>query len=381
MTVGSNLAGPGIESKEENGGVEEALEMTDLMKERYELTLERIREVENESLRDSALTDYFQTAARFLLQVEALRVFSEEELRKGRSFREMVRRYGVLFRDLLPGAYEESYVNPVYASARLGDGFGKILSFLFYEMKSLAYFAYENKWQDMLIRMELFLQIHAAFSCEEKETGGLPAYETVREIIYWFVMDYAETAAEKHIADLVKCADQGSVMEIFYELGLEDTAEELGRKLQVAGVRAMPVLVNFSILNAKWLWEDNWDEEEGLSQCVYDHREDMALFLDKGYVNRQLEVLRSVLERNKGNIGDVEGVVVLRRRLEEGRIIGERNVLHLGEGQRQLREKYCSKIRALQKTYLKEGKVWRVWAEKTDQGWNRIDWEIPRGAF
>ena len=54
-----------------------------------------------------------------------------------------------------------------------------------------------------MIRMELFSEVYAAFVYEEQENHRLPSYASIREILYWFVSDYADVAAEARVRELV----------------------------------------------------------------------------------------------------------------------------------------------------------------------------------
>jgi hypothetical protein len=63
-------------------------------------------------------------------------------------------------------------------------------------MRSLIGFTYEGRLDELVIRMELFSEVYAAFVYEEQENHRLPSYASIREILYWFVSDYADVAAE-----------------------------------------------------------------------------------------------------------------------------------------------------------------------------------------
>ena len=68
-------------------------------------------------------------------------------------------------------------------------------------MRSLIGFTYEGRLDELVIRMELFSEVYAAFVYEEQENHRLPSYASIREILYWFVSDYADVAAEARVRE------------------------------------------------------------------------------------------------------------------------------------------------------------------------------------
>lgn len=233
----------------------------DILQERYELANGRIRElaeelayVENEYL-SAITTDYFATVARYLsilLENSNACVAKDVTGRHDRAAGEK--------------AYERSYLNPSYAVEVLGKEHGSILSWLFYELHSLEPFVEAGHVQDIVIRLELFLEVYAAYTYEWRESGRLPEYETVRRIMYWFAFDYADVAAEQYVEEM---AGDVNAAEGIY---LNSASMLYGF---VPGV--------------------------GRRKASADHQADIAMILDKAYVSRRLEVFRTALEK-KGPI-------------------------------------------------------------------------------
>lgn len=176
-----------------------------MIKERLQLAAERIAEVEKEEILTEPYRTYFQkTAAFILLTVAAYEFVAGGEIKKA-SRSELKERNQVLYADILPPAYEQSYANPTYAEKVFGGEWGRLFSFLYTELRSLIAFAHEERDDRMVIRMELFLEIYSAFLAagEGQAPPMVPAYEEIKQIIYWFVSDYAEPAAEEKIAATV----------------------------------------------------------------------------------------------------------------------------------------------------------------------------------
>lgn len=171
--------------------------------ERFNLAIGRIGQIKSEHFGNEGLAKYFSKVADFLLLIEETRRFLLEGGLKKADLKELLARNHALYEDILPENYETSYANPVYAVKMLGEEFGAMLSFVYAEMRSLIGFTFEEELFELVIRMELFLEIYGAFVYEWQENGKLPQYESIRQIIYWFISDYADVAAEKRTAELV----------------------------------------------------------------------------------------------------------------------------------------------------------------------------------
>ncbi len=177
-----------------------------MVEERFLLALERIKEIKEETglnkeivekkegIMPEAFKGYFHKMADFLLlMADTYRYVAEGRLYLA-SLSELKEQNFKLYEDILPENYGESYGNPSYAAAQLGEEYGKLFSFLYAEFRSLIVFAYERKQEEIVIRMELFLEIYGSFTCALAETGKIPDYEAVRETVYWFVSDYTREA-------------------------------------------------------------------------------------------------------------------------------------------------------------------------------------------
>ena len=85
----------------------------------------------------------------------------------------MKQRNHALYEDILPENYENSFANPAYAVKMLGEEFGVLAPFLYTEMRSLIGFTYEGRLDELVIRMELFSEVYAAFVYEQQENHKL----------------------------------------------------------------------------------------------------------------------------------------------------------------------------------------------------------------
>ena len=155
--------------------------------ERYELALERIRQIPREDAVPLAFRDYFRKEALFLLDMEALRERLEQGAYQNASLEELRELNRQIYTDLLGDHYETCYGNPAYGAERFGREYGRLLGFLYAELRGMIVYAYENRRWDMLTGMELFLECYGMFQGEE-----IPTAEALRETLYWYVSDYSQ---------------------------------------------------------------------------------------------------------------------------------------------------------------------------------------------
>lgn len=175
---------------------------TEILKERYELVTDRIRDIRGEHFGSAGLEKYFAFCADFLLLIEDTRRFLEQGGLREAPLEELADRNLRLYADILPEHYAESYADPAYAKAQLGEAYGAELCFLYAELRSLIVFVHEGRLEELVIRMELFVEIYTAFAYGAEE-GQLPSGEDIRGKLYWFVNDYASDAALRRIQESV----------------------------------------------------------------------------------------------------------------------------------------------------------------------------------
>ena len=174
-----------------------------MVEERFLLAKERIQEIKSERILEEEYQKYFGKVAEFLVMVCDTYSFIMEDGLDSASLQELRDRNRSLYEDILPENYEHSYANPEYSVTSLGEECGKILCFLYAEMRSIIPFAYEKKLEEMVIRLELFLEVYSSFCCEKQESGQLPSCEALKETIYWYVSDYAREATDSKLRDML----------------------------------------------------------------------------------------------------------------------------------------------------------------------------------
>ncbi len=170
----------------------------DSLRERHSLAVERIRQIGTEETVKGACRDYFRTVAGFLLLTEELWDIVEKGQLDAYSLEQHQELNRRLYEDILPENYGHSYGNPAYAVEKLGEVHGKILSFLYTEERGLIVYAFEQRLEEMVVHLELFIEIYNCF--EQKES---PEYREIQQIIYWFVSDYSDLFAARRVREVL----------------------------------------------------------------------------------------------------------------------------------------------------------------------------------
>lgn len=334
------------------------------VEERYPLVMERIAEIPAEETVKPPFRDYFQQVAVFIMQMHKI----EQEIAAGtyyeKPLKELKEQNRKNYEDILPEHYKESYANPDYAVKTLGEDYGKLLSMLYAEIRRMTGYAAENAVYEMTIYGELFVEI---YNCFEDPEGTSP--EEIGKIIYWFFHDYSEVFVERNIvrqvnpeddffAGIIMQADLNDLRYLYryghyigenerkmaeflnrmpeeqiqamadtytegYRIGFEVTRKDLSKK-KVAEIY-YPIgferMVRAAIGNLKKLGLSvvvrRGDGRFGVSasspnpQYDFDHKADAAAFLDKAYVERRLECLRTSWEAHKEQAAGYAGPAVI----------------------------------------------------------------------
>ena len=165
--------------------------LDELLKERYELAKGRLSEICTETVVEEKFLDFFHKEAAFLLKTGTIL----ENDQKDFSMEELQSENRVLYEELFPENYGQCYGNPAYAARELGE-YGKAFSFLYTELRGAIAYAYEKKYWDYTVAVELFLEIYAAFEGEEK-----PSVKSTEDILRSYVNDYCQDMMEQRIAE------------------------------------------------------------------------------------------------------------------------------------------------------------------------------------
>ena len=193
--------------------------------ERYDDVIERIRKIPEEHALNAAFQAYFTVAAEFILLLDAfMKARTEGEL----PLPELQRWNAALYREAAE-RYEDSYLNPRVAVAKLGP-VGAELSALYMELQGLIPSAYQQDLEDIVCVLETFVQVYCMFTsaweeyrsacpqpaaapspamadvtpavCRNSATSdqtrtddwmaGIPEPKQLRDVLYSYAHDYSE---------------------------------------------------------------------------------------------------------------------------------------------------------------------------------------------
>ena len=328
---------------------------------RYELAIERIENIKGENTVSEKYRDYFRTLADFALLVDKLK----EKIENGEyykfSIEELVCWNTHLYDDVLGEHYKTSYANPAFATEKFGIEYGRLLSFLYTELRGVIPYAFEKKTEYLDILFELFIEVYNQFE-EENE----PEYEHVRQTIYWYASDYCDVFLADRIkeqidpednfaVDLIMNSDFNDVRYLYYygeyvsenekrtamhlnelpletiqkmadvytegyRIGFVNTGKNLSKKATVnirytlgferviriaienfrkMGLKPTIYRAGVSVLTKRQHLKIGYYGGIANKQYEYDHKDDQALILDRQFMERKLEVMRTTYEQYK----------------------------------------------------------------------------------
>ena len=328
---------------------------------RYELAIERIENIKGENTVSEKYRDYFRTLADFALLVDKLK----EKIENGEYYKFSIEELECwnthLYDDVLGEHYKTSYANPAFATEKFGIEYGRLLSFLYTELRGVIPYAFEKKIEYLDILFELFIEVYNQFE-EENE----PEYEHVRQTIYWYASDYCDVFLADRIkeqidpednfaADLIMNSDFNDVRYLYYygeyvsenekrtamhlnelpletiqkmadvytegyRIGFVNTGKNLSKKATVnirytlgferviriaienfrkMGLKPTIYRAGVSVLTKRQHLKIGYYGGIANKQYEYDHKDDQALILDRQFMERKLEVMRTTYKQYK----------------------------------------------------------------------------------
>ncbi len=165
-----------------------------MLEERYELSVNRIEQMREESEMDPPFLSYFHKTSSFLYELHKLYEKIEQGFMNTAIKEELKNQQKVLYGELERENYESSYANPAYAVRELGKDFGGILSFLYAEARAQIVSVYEQRKEELTIFNELFLEIYRLFIDKA-------SYKEIKDAIYWHMSDYAELTVRERVRE------------------------------------------------------------------------------------------------------------------------------------------------------------------------------------
>lgn len=154
--------------------------------ERYDDVIERIREIPEEHALSAAFQAYFTAAAEFILLLDA---FMKARTASKLPLRELQRWNAALYAEAAE-RYEDSYLNPRVAVAKLGP-IGAELSALYMELQGLILSAYQQDLEDIVCVLETFVQVYCMFTSAREDKEQVDTKQ-LRDVLYSYAHDYSE---------------------------------------------------------------------------------------------------------------------------------------------------------------------------------------------
>ncbi len=317
--------------------------------ERYELAMGRIAEIPEEKAVKGPAADYFEKLALFYLNPS--------------------------YEGTLPGKYEESYYDPSYAVKMLGAEYGAYLSFVAYESLNIIPFRAEKKIFDETILLELFLELYGLFlSAEGGEPEGKSVKNVIKSFVYDYMehsvalrireqidpsQDFAlkiimgsdltdisyldlfgeyvdddtrETAAfiaslpEEKIELMADTFTEGfrkgfivtnkdiskkSIVNIIYSLGFERVVKKAVENFKRMGLKTTLMRRALYAANRSSIVRVGYSGAVSNRQMEFDHRDDKAIFMDKAFAERKLQIIGKTYEEYKTYAGAFAGRAVM----------------------------------------------------------------------
>lgn len=357
-------------------------EENEAVRERYDLSMERIAAMEEEGPAEP-YGCYFKRVAAFIGQIRELvcQIEAGTEL----TLKELEERNRRLYGDVLPEHYGNSFANPDCAAERLGAELGQLLAFLYTEIRGDIAFAFEMRLEEITILNETFIEVCNLFEQAEAEGKGAPQPQEVRDILYWFVSDYADITVRWRIreavdpalsfaADIIRDSDLGDLRYLYrfgeyisdnerrlaefmnslpqetvdrmadtytegFRRGFEVMGRDLSKKRTVVieyhlGFERMirkamenfqkmgltPILYRAAVqsINRKAAGKRGYYGASPNKQYEYDHRYDSALYMGSAIRERKLAVSRAAYEEFKELAGGCAGPALVETFGEEG---------------------------------------------------------------
>ena len=382
---------------------------------RYELAIERIENIKGENTVSEKYRDYFRTLADFALLVDKLK----EKIENGEYYKFSIEELECwnthLYDDVLGEHYKTSYANPAFATEKFGIEYGRLLSFLYTELRGVIPYAFEKKTEYLDILFELFIEVYNQFE-EENE----PEYEHVRQTIYWYASDYCDVFLADRIkeqidpednfaADLIMNSDFNDVRYLYYygeyvsenekrtamhlnelpletiqkmadvytegyRIGFVNTGKNLSKKetvnirytlgfervIRIAienfrkmGLKPTIYRAGVSVLTKRQHLKIGYYGGIANKQYEYDHKDDQALILDRQFMERKLEVMRTTYEQYKALARRHAGPACMETFGEEPFTpVSKSEAVKLNDKQKEISLEYDSKSSQIVNSYI-----------------------------
>ena len=379
------------------------MEHLDIIFERYEIATSRIREIINEDTVSEPFKSFFCKASEFICKIDDLNSIIKSGEINDFSLDRLKELNKSLFEEIHGENYEESFANPEYAVKTLGEEYGKILCYIYTKNRGMIRNVYMGRLEEVVLQMELFTQIYNYFEDVEQLE-----YDNVYETVYSYEKDNTEIFTDlmiedrinpdnKFAVDIVMNSDLNDLRYLYkygehvgfnelkmaeflnslsqeeidrlakvytegYRIGFINTGKDISNKgtVDIRYSLGFERIIRSAIFNFKKMglepviYQVGYTTTSPNRQYAYDHRYDDALYLDKAYIKRKLEVSRHAYESRKQLAGKMAGPAVIE-------IFGEtpfepenkKQAYALSEEQQKLKSEYITEYQTMVQEYIK----------------------------
>lgn len=379
------------------------MEHLDIIFERYEIATSRIREIINEDTVSEPFKSFFCKASEFICKIDDLNSIIKSGEINDFSLDRLKELNKSLFEEIYSENYEESFANPEYAVKTLGEEYGKILCYIYTKNRGMIRNVYMGRLEEVVLQMELFTQIYNYFEDVEQLE-----YDNVYETVYSYEKDNTEIFTDlmiedrinpdnKFAVDIVMNSDLNDLRYLYkygehvgfnelkmaeflnslsqeeidrlakvytegYRIGFINTGKDISKKgtVDIRYSLGFERIIRSAIFNFKKMglepviYQVGYTTTSPNRQYAYDHRYDDALYLDKAYIKRKLEVSRHAYESRKQLAGKMAGPAVIE-------IFGEtpfepenkKQAYAFSEEQQKLKSEYITEYQTMVQEYIK----------------------------
>ena len=374
-----------------------------IIEERYQIAIDRIRQIKTEELVEKQYVWYFQTVSEFILKLD----FVSGEIKQKRfdsyTLEQLEKLNKELYQEIYRENYDSSFANPAYAVKCLGEEYGRILCYLYKKIRDLTGSIYRDEMEIVTLRMELFIEVYNMFEDEDELR-----YDNLKDILYSFEkdnteifmeysVDYAVNPDNQFAVDIVTKSNLSDERYLYqygehvganeikmakylnsldqekidllahvytdgYRRGFENAGKDLSVK-ETVDIRynlgferiVKSAIADFEKMGLKpVIYPGGYQTTMPNKQYWFDHKFDEALYLDKAFVKRKLEVARQAYEERKDIAGKMAGPAVIE-------IFGEnpfepenkKEAPALTEEQQKLSVRYRTEYLQIVQTYIK----------------------------
>ncbi|MFP4698388.1 MAG: aminopeptidase [Eubacteriales bacterium] len=374
-----------------------------------------VRETEPERPEKPAFRHYFNRVGNFIKMLVDLEKVLDVNYFEEQSFQELEKKNNDIYEDLIADRYLYSYANPKNCVKIFGKEFGRIMSFLYVEVRSCIVDAYEHRLYYLTIYGELFVKVYDYIT----STDDIKEEEMI-EIIYNFYMEYLPYMIEQRTRevfnpalsfakDIIMESDLKDIKYLFkygeyisnneikiaeylnrlpqetidlmaktytnaYIRGFERDNIDLSKKKTVnirypigfervirsainnfRQIDLEPIMYRYAVksINKRQNLRIGYFATSPNKQFDYDHRFDNALYLNQAFADMKASVTKQVFEKNKDKIKEVAGPAVLETFGEKPfSPKNKEEALRLNEQQQKINTELTNKLQQITYQYM-----------------------------